>query len=75
MSVKRLTYLGDVLDFASERIRTIRKSWSHAEERANKDIVDHIDLAGQITKELLRRAKTFQKRDLDSKLREKKGGN
>jgi hypothetical protein len=67
MSVKRLTYLDDVLAFASERIRTIRKGWSNAEERANRDIVAHIDLASQITKELLRRAKTFQKRDMEVK--------
>ena len=67
MSVKRLTYLDDLLGYVSTRLREIRKEWSHAEERSNKDIIDHLDVAHQTTRELLRRAKSFQKRDLEAK--------
>lgn len=67
MSVKRLTYLGDLLEYASNRVREIKKTWTHAEDRANRDILNHIDLAHQTAKELLRRAKAFQKRDMEAR--------
>lgn len=67
MSVKRLTYLGDLLEYASTRVREVKKTWTHAEDRANRDILNHIDLAHQTAKELLRRAKAFQKRDMEAR--------
>ena len=67
MSVKRLTYLDDLLGYVSTRLRELRNDWSHAEERANKDILNHLDVAHQTTRELLRRARNFQKRDLEAK--------
>lgn len=67
MSVKRLTYLDDLLGYVSTRLRELRKDWSHSQERSNKDIIDHLDVAHQTTRELLRRARNFQKRDLEAK--------
>lgn len=71
MSVKRLTYLDDLLGYVSTRLREIKKEWSHAEDRANKDILDHLEVAHQTARELLKRARNFQKRDLEKTKKER----
>jgi hypothetical protein len=44
----------------------MRKDWSHAQEKNYKDILAHADLAEVMAKELLDRAKKYQRRDLEN---------
>ena len=67
MSVKRLTYLRQLLRYTTARLKEIRKDWNHSQEKAYKDILQHADLAEVMAKELLERAKKYQKRDLEAK--------
>ena len=66
MSVKRLTYLKQLLRYTTARLKDMRKDWSHAQEKNYKDILAHADLAEVMAKELLERARKYQKRDLES---------
>lgn len=66
MSVKRLTFLKQVLKYTNGRLKEMRKEWSHAQEKCYKDILHHAELAEVLSKELLERAKKYQKRDLES---------
>ena len=65
MSVKRLTYLKMLLKYTTARLKEMRKDWTHAQEKSYKDILHHADLAEVMAKELLERAKKYQKRDLE----------
>jgi uncharacterized phage-like protein YoqJ len=67
MSVKRLTYLQQLLRYTNRRLKEIQKDWSHAQHKSYKDILQHADLAELMAKELLERAKKYQKRDLEAK--------
>jgi uncharacterized phage-like protein YoqJ len=66
MSVKRLTYLKQLLKYTTARLKEMQKDWSHAQQKAYKDILHHADLAEVMAKELLERAKKYQKRDLEN---------
>lgn len=66
MSVKRLTFLKQLLRYTNGRLKEVRKDWSHAQEKSYKDILHHADLAEVMAKELLERAKKYQKRDLEN---------
>jgi len=66
MSVKRLTYLQQLLRYTTRRLKEIQKEWSHAQHKSYKDILQHADLAEVMAKELLERAKKYQKRDLEN---------
>ena len=66
MSVKRLTYLQQLLRYTTRRLKEIQKEWSHAQQKSYKDVLHHADLAEVMAKELLARAKKYQKRDLES---------
>lgn len=67
MSVKRLTYLNDLLRYTTRRLDDLKKHWSHAEEKSFKDILQHADLAELMAKELLARAKKYQKIELEKR--------
>ena len=67
MSVKRLTYLRQLLKYTTARLKEMQKEWSHAQVKSYKDILHHADLAEVMAKELLERAKKYQKRDLEAK--------
>lgn len=67
MSVKRLTYLKQLLRYTTARLKEIRKDWSHSQEKAYKDILQHADLAELMAKELLARAKKYQKIELEKR--------
>lgn len=66
MSVKRLTYLKQLLSYTKRRLNELQKNWSHAEIKNYKDILAHCDLADVMTRELLERAKKYQKRDQEA---------
>ena len=66
MSVKRLTYLKQLLGYIKRRLNELQKDWTHAQLKNYKDILAHCDLADVMTKELLDRAKKYQKRDLEN---------
>ena len=66
MSVKRLTYLQQLLRYTTRRLKEIQKEWSHARHKSYKDVLHHADLAEVMAKELLERAKKYQKRDLEN---------
>jgi uncharacterized phage-like protein YoqJ len=44
----------------------MQKEWSHAQHKSYKDVLHHADLAEVMAKELLERAKKYQKRDLEN---------
>jgi len=66
MSVKRLTYLKQLLRYTTARLKEMQRQWTHAEHKNFKDILQHADLAEVMAKELLERAKKYQKRDLEN---------
>ena len=66
MSVKRLTYLKQLPRYTTARLKEARKDWTHSQEKNYKDILYHADLAEVMAKELLERAKKYQKRDLEN---------
>ena len=65
MRVKRLTYLKQLLRYTTQRLKEIQREWSHAQHKSYKDILQHADLAEVMAKELLERAKKYQRRDLE----------
>ena len=67
MSVKRLSYLQQLLRYTTRRLKDLKKDWTHAQEKNYRDILHHADLAEVMAKELLERAKKYQKRDLEAK--------
>jgi hypothetical protein len=66
VSVKRLTYLKQLLRYTTARLKEMQRQWTHAEHKNFKDILQHADLAEVMAKELLERAKKYQKRDLEN---------
>jgi phosphopantothenate synthetase len=51
----------------SKRLKELFKDFDHAKRENYKDIVSHLDYSHTITKELLERAKKYQKRDMEAK--------
>jgi len=67
MSVKRLKLLEQFHAIASKRLRDLFRDFDHAKRENYKDIINHLDYSHRITKELLERAKKYQKRDAEKK--------
>jgi hypothetical protein len=67
MSVKRLKLLEQFHAIASKRLRDLFRDFDHAKRENYKDIINHLDYSHRITKELLERAKKYQKRDVEKK--------
>lgn len=67
MSVKRLKLLEQFHAIASKRLRDLFRDFDHAKRENYKDIINHLDYSHRITKELLERAKKYQKRDAEVK--------
>jgi hypothetical protein len=67
MSVKRLMIVEEFHRVVSKRLKELFKDFDHAKRENFKDIVSHLDYSHTITKELLERAKKYQKRDLEAK--------
>jgi DNA topoisomerase VI subunit B len=51
----------------SKRLKELFKDFDHAKRESYRDIISHLDYSHKITKELLDRAKKYQKRDMESK--------
>jgi hypothetical protein len=67
MSVKRLSLLDEFHGVISRRLKDLFKRLSHAEVENFRDIINNLDYSHRITKELLKKAKEFQKRDIEAK--------
>lgn len=67
MSVKRLKLLEEFHAIVSRRLKELFKDFDHAKRESYKDIISHLDYSHRITKELLERAKKYQKRDMEDK--------
>jgi len=67
MSVKRLKLLEEFHAIVSKRLKELFKDFDHAKRENYKDIISHLDYSHRITKELLERAKKYQKRDAEVK--------
>jgi len=67
MSVKRLMLVNEFHRVVSKRLKELFRDFDHAKRENFKDIVSHLDYSHTITKELLKRAKKYQKRDLEAK--------
>jgi phosphopantothenate synthetase len=67
MSVKRLMIVEEFHRVVSKRLKELFKDFDHAKRENFKDIVSHLDYSHTITKELLERAKKYQKRDIEAK--------
>lgn len=67
MSVKRLKLVDEFHAIVSKRLRDLFKDFDHAKRENYKDIISHLDYSHRITKELLDRAKKYQKRDAEAK--------
>ena len=67
MSVKRLKLVDEFHAVVSKRLKELFKDFDHAKRENYKDIVSHLDYSHRITKELLERAKKYQKRDMEAK--------
>jgi len=59
--------LNDLLKYTTKRLDDLNRHWSHAEENSFKDIIQHADLAELMAKELLARAKKYQKIELEKR--------
>ena len=67
MSVKRLKLVDEFHGIVSKRLKELFKDFDHAKRENYKDIISHLDYSHRITKELLERAKKYQKRDVEDK--------
>jgi len=67
MSVKRLMLVEEFQRVVSKRLKELFKDFDHAKRENYRDIISHLDYSHKITKELLDRAKKYQKRDMESK--------
>jgi len=65
MSVKRLKLLDEFHAIVSKRLKDLFKDFDHAKWENYKDIISHLDYSHRITKELLERAKKYQKIDME----------
>ena len=67
MSVKRLKLVDEFHSIVSKRLKELFKDFDHAKRENYRDIISHLDYSHRITKELLDRAKKYQKRDMEDK--------
>ena len=67
MSVKRLKLVDEFHGIVSKRLKELFKDFDHAKRENYKDIISHLDYSHRMTKELLERAKKYQKRDMEDK--------
>ena len=67
MSVKRLKLVDEFHGIVSKRLKELFKDFDHAKRENYKDIISHLDYSHRMTKELLERAKKYQKRDMENK--------
>ena len=67
MSVKRLKLVDEFHGIVSRRLKELFKDFDHAKRENYKDIISHLDYSHRMTKELLERAKKYQKRDMEDK--------
>jgi hypothetical protein len=65
MSVKRLKLVDEFHAIVSKRLKDLFKDFDHAKRENYKDIINHLDYSHRITKELLERAKKYQKIDME----------
>jgi len=65
MSVKRLKLVDEFHAIVSKRLRDLFKDFDHSKRENYKDIINHLDYSHRITKELLERAKKYQKIDME----------
>lgn len=67
MSVKRLKLVDEFHAIATKRLRILFKDFDHAKRENFKDILSHLEYSHRVVKELLERAKKYQKRDMEDK--------
>ena len=65
MSVKRLKLVDEFHAIVSKRLKELFKDFDHAKRENYRDIINHLDYSHRITKELLERAKKYQKLDME----------
>ncbi len=65
MSVKRLKLVDEFHAIATKRLRILFKDFDHAKRENFKDILSHLEYSHRVVKELLERAKKYQKRDAE----------
>jgi hypothetical protein len=65
MSVKRLKLVDEFHGIVSKRLKELFKDFDHAKRENYKDIISHLDYSHRMTKELLERAKKYQRRDME----------
>ena len=65
MSVKRLKLVDEFHGIVSKRLKELFKDFDHAKRENYKDIISHLDYSHRMTKELLERAKKYQRRDIE----------
>lgn len=63
MSVKRLKLVDEFHGYIRVRLKELFNDFSHAQHQNYKDIITQLEYSHAVTKELLNRAKTYQKRD------------
>lgn len=67
MSVKRLKLLDEFHGYIRGRLKELFNDFSHAQHQNYKDIITQLEFSHKVTKELLERAKKYQKRDKEAK--------
>ena len=65
MSVKRLTLQKDLNDVLAHRLKELFATFDHLTREAFRDILSNHDYSRRVNIELLQRAKTYQKRDME----------
>lgn len=67
MSVKRLKLVDEFHGYIRGRLKELFNEFSHAQHQNYKDIITQLEFSHRVTKELLDRAKKYQKRDKETK--------
>lgn len=67
MSVKRLKLVDEFHGYIRDRLKELFNEFSHAQHQNYRDIITQLEFSHRVTKELLERAKKYQKRDKESK--------
>ena len=65
MSVKRLKLVDEFHAAVSRWLKELFRELDHAKHSNFKDILNHLDYSHKVVKELLERAKKYQKRDME----------
>jgi len=65
MSVKRLKLVDEFHAAVSRRLKELFRELDHSKCASFKDILNHLDYSHRVVKELLDRAKKYQKRDME----------